>query len=198
MEGKLKLDDDHKMFLPSLKINMTKLIVVLLASLMVQAQAQQRVNPIIKSAGGIFPVPDAVEKPDPDIAYKIVIELWAPPDNAKEVHQSINNVARLINLHAVGGVPREKLDIVVAIHGEATYSITDSKTYEQRYKTANPNIKIYEELAQAGVKLFVCGQSLVARQVERSTIIPEIKIATSMLTTVTTHQLKGYAYLKLQ
>jgi len=84
----------------------------------------------------------------------------------------------------------------VAIHGEATYSITDSKTYEKKYAFTNPNPEVYKELAQAGVKFFVCGQSLVARKVERSTIIPEIKIATSMLTTVTEYQLKGYAYLK--
>jgi intracellular sulfur oxidation DsrE/DsrF family protein len=171
--------------------------IILLLFATLAAVGQERVNPVIKKAGGIFPVPDAIEKPDPTLDYKIVIELWAPPDNPKEIHQSINNIARLINLHVEGGVPKEKLDVVVAIHGEATYSITDSKTYEKRYKTTNPNIPIYQELAQAGVKFVVCGQSLVARQVERSTIIPEIKIATSMLTTVTTHQLRGYAFLKL-
>ena len=177
---------------------MKKLLVVGLCLIVVCAVAQERINPVIKKAGGIFDVPDAVEKPDPSMNYKIVIELWAPADDPKQIHQSVNNIARLINLHVMGGVPKEKLEIVVAIHGEATYTITDSKTYHKRYKAENPNIEAYQELAKAGVKFVVCGQSLVARQVERATIIPEIKIATSMLTTVTTHQLKGFAYLKLQ
>jgi intracellular sulfur oxidation DsrE/DsrF family protein len=158
--------------------------------------AQQRVNPVIKKAGGVFEVADAVEKPDATLPYKIVIELFSASEDPKEVNQGLNNVARLINLHVSGGVPASNLEVVVAIHGEATYTITDSKTYEKRYQCPNPNLELFKELAGAGVKLLVCGQSLVARSVPRSTIIPEIKIATSMLTTVTTHQLKGFAYLK--
>jgi len=60
----------------------------------------------------------------------------------------------------------------------------------------NPNLKLYEELNAAGVKMFVCGQSLIARKIDRTKMVPEVKIATSMLTTLTTYQLKGYASLK--
>ena len=141
-------------------------------------------------------MPDAVEKPDPSLTYKIVIELVSASDDPKEVNQALNNVARLINLHVSGGVPKKNMEVVVAIHGGATFTITDSKTHENTYKCPNPNLELYKELAEAGVKLVVCGQSLLARNVDRATIIPEIKIATSMLTTVTTYQLKGFAYLK--
>lgn len=37
--------------------------------------AQTRVFPVIKNYGGIFEVPDAVEKPNPELDYKIVVEL---------------------------------------------------------------------------------------------------------------------------
>jgi intracellular sulfur oxidation DsrE/DsrF family protein len=174
-----------------------KIIIVLVCSLISgSVSGQQRINPVIKTAGGIFEVTDAVEKPDPGLTYKIVIELFSASDDPKEINQALNNVARLINLHVSGGVPRENLQIVVAIHGEATYTITNSSTYEKKYNVPNANLTLYKELAEAGVKFVVCGQSLRARNVERSTIIPEIKIATSMLTVVTTYQLKGYAYLK--
>lgn len=175
---------------------MKTLAIFLCLAISAKSYAQERINPVIKKAGGIFEVNDAVEKPDPTIPYKIVIELVSASDNPGEVNQALNNIARLINLHVSGGVPRANLEIVVAIHGEATYTITDSKTYEQKYKEPNPNLELYKELADAGVKLVVCGQSLIVRKVDRATIIPEIKIATSMLTTVTTHQLKGFAYLK--
>jgi intracellular sulfur oxidation DsrE/DsrF family protein len=60
----------------------------------------------------------------------------------------------------------------------------------------NPNLKLYDELQKAGVKMFVCGQSIINRKVDRTKQVPQVQIATSMLTTLTTYQLKGYAYLK--
>lgn len=175
---------------------MSKLLALYLLTLAVNLQAQERIFPAIKLAGGIFEVPDAQEKPDPSLVYNIVIELVAASENPAQLNQALNNVARLYNLHVLGGVPKKNLHIVVAIHGEAAYTITNSKTYEAKYQAPNLNIEAYQELAKAGVKFFVCGQSLVARNIARETIIPEIDIATSMLTTVTTYQLKGYAYLK--
>jgi intracellular sulfur oxidation DsrE/DsrF family protein len=84
----------------------------------------------------------------------------------------------------------------VAIHGEASYSIMNNEAYKEKYKTSNPNLELYKELQEAGVKMFICGQSLIGRSIDRTKIIPQVKIATSMLTTVTTHQLMGYAILK--
>lgn len=172
-----------------------KIIYSLLAVLIsLSCYAQKRVNPVVKSIS-VFDVPDAVVKPDPHVRYQIVIDLR---DNAdpKAMNEGLYNVARLINLHVSGGVPKENLDVVVVIHGDATFTLTDSKAYEKKYKETNPNLDLYKELAEAGTTLVVCGQSLLARNVDRSTLIPEVKIATSALTTVTTYQLKGYAYLK--
>ena len=44
--------------------------------------------------------------------------------------------------------------------------------------------------------MFVCGQSLVARKIDRMKLVPQVKVASSMLTTLTTYQLRGYAALK--
>ena len=158
--------------------------------------AQIRVFPVIKNYGGIFDVPDAVEKPNPDLDYKIVIELLTGSEKPGVYNASLNNIARLINLHSVGGVPKEKLQIVVAIHGEAAYSVMNNDAYRDKYRTTNPNLDLYKELSEAGVKFFICGQSLISRDIDRMKMVPEVKIATSMLTTVTTYQLMGYAVLK--
>lgn len=168
----------------------------LLLFLNIAVTAQTRVFPVIQNYGGIFDVPDAVEKPAADLPYNIVIELVTGTDDPKQLNNSLNNVARLINLHAIGGVSRENLSVVVAIHGEAAFSILNNEQYKENYKTDNPNLDLYKALSEAGVKLFVCGQSLVARNIDRKRMASEISIATSMLTVVTTHQLKGYAYLK--
>jgi intracellular sulfur oxidation DsrE/DsrF family protein len=158
--------------------------------------AQTRVFPVIKNYGGIFEVPDAIEKPDHTLEYKIVIELVTGSEKPGVFNASLNNIARLINLHVVGGVPKEKLQIVVAIHGEAGYSVMNNDAYRNKYKTQNPNLDLYKELAEAGVRFFICGQTLIARDIDRTKMVPEVKIATSMLTTLTTYQLKGFAVLK--
>ena len=175
---------------------MKKIVTLGMFLVSLSLSAQTRLFPVIKNYGGIFEVSDAVEKPDPNLDYKIVVELVSGSDKASELNSSLNNIARLINLHAIGGVAKEKLTVVVAIHGEASYSIMDNEAYQEKYKTPNPNLGLYKELQEAGVKMFICGQSLIGRSIDRTKIVPQVKIATSMLTTLTTYQLKGYAVLK--
>jgi intracellular sulfur oxidation DsrE/DsrF family protein len=158
--------------------------------------SQTRIFPVVKSYGGIFEIPYAEEKPDPSLDYKIVIEVERESEHPDSLSWAINNVARLVNLHVMGGVPKEKLNVVMVIHGGATYNVMENAAYMKKYKTNNPNLRLFKELADAGVKILVCGQSLINRKVDRMKIVPEVKVATSMLTTLTTYQLKGYALLK--
>ena len=44
-----------------------------------------------------------------------------------------------MNLYAVSGANMSRMDVVLAIHGGATYSIADNKTYKSKYKVDNPN-----------------------------------------------------------
>jgi intracellular sulfur oxidation DsrE/DsrF family protein len=158
--------------------------------------SQIRIYPLIKNFGGIFDIPYAQEKPDPTMEYNIVIEVERAIDYADSINWALNNVARLLNIHVMGGVKPEKLHVVLAIHGGAAYSIMNNDAYRAKYKVDNPNTALLDELEKAGVKIFVCGQSLIARKIDRMKLVPQVKIASSMLTTLTTYQLKGYAALK--
>jgi intracellular sulfur oxidation DsrE/DsrF family protein len=158
--------------------------------------SQARVFPLVKSYGGIFEVPYAVEKPDPALDYKIVVEVERESEHPDSLSWALNNVARLVNLHVTGGVPKEKLNVVIVLHGGASYNVMENSAYKKKYKTDNPNLRLFQELSEAGVKIFVCGQSLINRKIDRNKMVPEVKVATSMLTTLTTYQLRGYALLK--
>ncbi len=158
--------------------------------------AQKRVNPVIKNFGGIYDIKEATVKPDPNQEYKIVIDVYGGADDKSKIDRSLNNVARMLNLHAVGGVPPEKMDVVLALHGQSTYSIMDEASYKKRFKSSNPNAALVKELSEAGVKIAVCGQSLRSRNVAGDKLLSEVEIATSMLTTVTSYQMKGYQLLK--
>ena len=112
------------------------------------------------------------------------------------LNSALNNVARMINLHAISGVHPDSIHVVLAIHGMATKTILNNDGYVSRHGIENPNQNLISELKEAGVKLTVCGQSLIGRKIDLEEVNENVEIATSMLTTVTTYQLKGYTLLK--
>lgn len=169
---------------------------IILVCVSMSVFAQKRVNPVIKNYGGIFEIPYADEKPDPNLEYNIVIEVERANATPDSVNWALYNVTRLLNLHVMGGVPKGKLHVVLAIHGGASYTVMNNEAYKAKYGVDNPNLGLYQELEKAGVKMFICGQSMIARSIDRYKLVPEVKIATSMLTTLTTYQLKGYAVLR--
>lgn len=162
----------------------------------VNAQAQEMVNPVIKSYGGIFDAPYATEKPDPNMEYKVVVDIATGDANKGKPFYSLINVARMMNLHAMGGVPKENMKVVLAIHGGAVWSVLNNEAYQAKFNVDNPHIPLFKELQDAGVKIVVCSQSMKGRSIDHTKLAPGLETATSMLTTLTTYQLKGYAALK--
>lgn len=160
------------------------------------ASAQERQFPAVPNFGGVFAIENAAPVPDPKLKYNIVMELSMASEKPDDLNFAINNVARLLNLHALAGIPKENVHVVVAIHGEAAYCLMNNEAYQKKYKTTNPNLPLLTALKNAGAELYVCGQSLFARNINRQTLAPEVTVALSMITTVTTYQLKGYAFLK--
>lgn len=157
----------------------------------VNAFAQNGANPIIKNFGTIYEIENAVN-PDPNIEYKIVVDLKTLQRDKESINPGLNNVARMLNLHGLGGVKAENLNVAVAIHGGATDVILNNEAYQKKYELDNPNLQLINELKEAGVKLYVCGQSLLARNYEHDEVNTQIKIGLSMLTVVTTYMHKGY------
>jgi len=179
------------------RIIQSTFFVILIASFSSQnLLGQTRINPVVKGYGGIFNAPHATEKPDPNMEYKIVIDIATNDSEPDDLAYSLFNVARLINLHTMGGVPKENLKIVLAIHGGAAYAVMDNKSYKKKYKVDNPHLQLFKELKEAGVEMFACSQSLMGRGINHKKIVPEVEVATSMLTVMTTYQLKGYAALR--
>lgn len=171
-------------------------VIVTLFLIANMAHGQGTINPIIKNYGGILDAPHAVERPDPSMEYKVVIDVATGDSDPKAVMYSLENVARLLNLHAMGGMPAEKMNVVLAIHGGAIWSTLNNDTYKEKYGVDNPHLPLFKELEAAGVRMFACSQSLMGRDIDHTKLASEVKVATSMLSTMTTYQLKGYAALK--
>ena len=161
------------------------------------SHAQTAANPIIKDYGTIYGL-DNVTLPDKTQEYKIVIDLKPSNNDFDKVNKGLINVARALNLHAVGGIPKEQLHIAVAIHYTATPIVLDNVGYQKKYGVDNPNLELISQLKDAGVEIYICGQSLVARKYAFENVNPDITIALSMLTVVTEKMGEGYSLLVFQ
>lgn len=164
--------------------------------LSLQAKAQTPQFPIVKGFGGIYEIADATERPDPTLEYKILVDLTSTAEDNKQISRWVDNVARMINLHGLAGVPKEKIKVKVVIHGGAIFTLLLDEQYKGRFEVENPNLKVFEALKEAGVDVYVCGQSLIARNLKSSDLWPGVTIAHSALTTITTYVPQGYVLLK--
>ncbi|MFY0591150.1 DsrE family protein [Roseivirga sp.] len=154
-------------------------------------------NPIIKNYGGILDLEGIDVAPDPNLEYKILVELVFKMDNkSKRPAFAAVNIARLMNLHGVGGVKPENLKVVAVIHGRATSSVLNAEAFKEKYDKESPYVPLYKELMDAGVEVVVCGQSYVNSGYNYDQLIDNVKVGTSALTTITTYTQKGYTYFK--
>ncbi|HET6768055.1 MAG TPA: DsrE family protein [Chitinophagaceae bacterium] len=170
------------------------LLLIIPATAILNAQA--RINPIIKSYGTVFQLPDADHKPDPSIAYKIIVELTENASKPDTLNEYLEALATLINLHAAEGVAKENIQMVVILRKMATYAVFGNELYKEKFKTDNPNLQLLKELSDAGVEFYVCGQTMLKRNIDTKKLVPGTKIASAGLTAITTYQLKGYTMVK--
>jgi intracellular sulfur oxidation DsrE/DsrF family protein len=56
-------------------------------------------------------------------------------------------------------------------------------------------LKVLSELKAAGVQLLVCGQNLLAENIDTSSISPDVMVASDALIVLMTFQNAGYALL---
>ncbi len=167
------------------------LFILLLLISSTEIVAQEAQFPIIKNFGGIYEIPDSID-PEPETEYNIVIDLKTLQRDKASINPGLNNVARMMNLHGLGGVKAEDLNVAVVIHGGATDLVINNEAYQERYELDNPNLELIDTLRAAGIEIYVCGQSLIAREYGFDEINPQVKKGLSMLTVFTTYMNKGY------
>ncbi len=170
-------------------------VIFLLSMIHFDSHAQSKQNPMVPEFGGIYEIPEASKRPDPSLQYKLVIDVAGGAEDAAEMNRSLINIARTLNLHAQGGVPQENLQVVAVIHNLGTSAVLSNEAYRRNFEIDNPNDKLIHALKEAGVSIYVCGQSLIARHYDGEPLHPDIEVSISAMTILTEYQLKGYALL---
>jgi intracellular sulfur oxidation DsrE/DsrF family protein len=159
--------------------------------------AQERQFPIVADFGGVYQIEGAVEVPDSSKTHKILIELITGNKSPEKESFWINNVARMMNLHGVAGVSKENLKMKVVVHGSAVLDIlSDTRYFTEHEIEKNPNGALLSALQEAGAEILVCGQSLLAREINADELWPGTKVALSALTTISKNVPEGYVLLK--
>ena len=152
-------------------------------------------GPILKDFGNTYSIESPDLLLDTNGVHKVVFDLTGQSADVDKVNSSINTIARFINMHVNTGIKMENLHIAAVFHSNATYSILDNTAYQEKYSSVNPNENLIKELNKLGVELFVCGQSLHARKVDRNSVLAEIKVALSAMTVLINYQAKGYSLI---
>ncbi len=162
--------------------------------------------PLIRSSNsGVVVVEGIDEKPDPTLDYKIVVDFVAFPQlkeskgkiDSSALNWALPEIGRIYNLHVAAGIPKDKIQIVAAVHANAMESFFTNEAYNEKYKIDNPNLPLVEELSNAGVKFLVCGQSLTWWGYKKEMLVPQAKLTLTAQTTLTSRQMDGFALKKL-
>jgi intracellular sulfur oxidation DsrE/DsrF family protein len=155
------------------------LLIVALASLTSIAAAQQSAGPVINAGGKHAPVPNATFGVPMDLDYKVAFDIEIGGKSAGELNDEYNVPARIVNQGAALGLPRARVQAAVVIHGAAGEEMLNNAEYRARKGVDNPNIAILEEMAKAGVKIILCGQTMDTRKLAREKLLPFVLVAPS-------------------
>jgi len=150
---------------------------VALAPAMITAQA--RTGPVLLSGGEWYPVPDPSFTVPTDLSYRVAFDVRTGAPKAEEPNAGYGVAARLLNQSVGLGVKQEQMELVVVSHGSAAEDVLTDAEYRVRKGTGNPNIKLFEEMSKAGVRIVLCGQSAGARKIARNQMLPFVQVAPS-------------------
>ena len=139
-------------------------------------------------------VPGAVGMPNPDLNYKVVFDIVAAASQADEINPGLIGVGQFLNTLDKQGVPAEHRQIAIVLHQDATEVILNNEAHQARNNGHhNPNLKLLQDLRNAGVDIRQCGQAVVNKKIDPSSIVPEVQLDYWALTTLLEFQLEGYS-----
>lgn len=151
------------------------------------------VFPVIEGFGGVVPMPAAAEQPVK--GTKVVFDVTAVAKEAGKPVPGLERVATLLNLAGASGVKPSEVEVVVVLHGDATFAaLTDEVS---KAKTGRPNDSgtLLTRLTKAGVRVLVCGQSLVRKGIDPTAVRADVTVAASAVTAVVNLQQKRYSLI---
>lgn len=173
-----------------------QLCLCLLLSSSIHSQNQRADGKIIKDFGETFLVEHIDIKTDTNAQFKVIFDVSQSSEDKNVINKYIVTAARFLNMHANEGMKKEQLKVAMTIHGGAWQDVLDNKTYKEKYGVDNPNLKLINELVEAGADIIICGQTAEFRGINKENANPNVKFALSAMTALIQYQNNGYTFIK--
>lgn len=173
----------------------TRLILAIFLLCSLSARAQNNGSPAIPQADGYSIIPGAKINPDKKRIYRAIYDATKSSKDSSQLIPAINMAGSELNGLAVCGISLTNAKFVIVFHGAAINALLDDVHYKKKFGIANPNLNVLTELKKSGVKLFVCGQNLLAENIDSKIISPDVIVASDALIVLMTYQNDGYALM---
>lgn len=173
-----------------------KLLTLLFCSCFLPLIQAQKSGPIIEHFGQVYAVPNPDFQTDTAKIYKVIFDIHGSPEKADQINPQLNTLARFLNMHAQAGVPAKNLHVACVFHNKATWNAANNEQYREKYGVANPNIDLMKALEKAGAELYICGQSVYARGLDRERLAEPVKVGLSAMTVILSYTQEGYQLIK--
>jgi intracellular sulfur oxidation DsrE/DsrF family protein len=165
-------------------------------SLRMEKAMERGTFPYVKGSrwSGAIPVANPTEIPDLKRQYKLLFEITMknPDPAAGEINYSLDEVARILNLHVASGIPAKNITPVIVIHGPGLEAIVTDGGYRKRHAIDNPSMKLIRDFERVGTKFIACGQAMALFGFEKDELLPAVRISLTAQTVLSNYQEQGY------
>ena len=161
-----------------------------------QATSQSQTGPVISDYGPVFDVPNTDFATPTDHMYRVAFDVSAAPESPDAVNRRIVTVARFLNMHANAGVPTDKMEVALVLHGGSGKYALANDAYRARYDTDNPNLGLITALHGQGVRIILCGQTAASRGFPKHELAEPVELALSAMTALIVLQSEGYGLIQ--
>jgi len=157
--------------------------------------AVPQTGPVIEAYGPVFEVPGGSWNLEKNKKYKVSMDVSAGADSSGGLNRRIESAARFLNLHARNGIKPEDMEFVIVVHGSAGKDLLTDEAYQARFEQANPNTAMLNALGEAGVKIYLCGQTAAYRGFSVEELNPVVSMALSAMTAHVRLQEEGFTLI---
>jgi len=172
------------------------LALLAVASVPMVARSQERpqaaTGPIIHDYGPVFEVVGQDVPVDVGAEYSLVFDVSQGSQDPEQLNAGFVSLARFLNMHGAAGVPVENMHLALVIHGTAGKDALDSAAFRERFGVDNPNDGLLKALRAAGVEIYMCGQTAMARGLPAEDLSEPVDLALSAMTMLALFQGRGY------
>lgn len=158
-----------------------------------QAQASAAAEAVIRRYGGgqlitnpSFPAPK-------DLVYRVVWDVNVGPAKPDSVVDGFRRPASFLLQMDDNGVPRKNVHLAIIVYGTAGQSLLNNAAYRAKTGADNASIPLLEALHATGVRVIICGESIIGRNIPRDQLLPFVEVATTATVARAVLAAQGYA-----